>query len=248
MVEGRIDIGKYRNIVVLTGAGISVASGIRTYRGPEGLWNDRTLVRLSDAATFRSDPLEVWKFWSESRRMSAAAEPNAAHRALAELEARLRPDQAFTLITQNIDGLHRRAGSRRVIEYHGSVGRTRCSNEGCATPPYEDDGLYPDAVPTCPRCGANLRPDIVLFHEMIPEANATAALEALRSCDLFLAVGTSGTVYPANEFVRWAGRAGARTVFVNLEPLEEDGGFFDETHLGKAEEILPILLGAGAAP
>lgn len=243
MESAGLDIGKHHNIVFLTGAGISAASGIRPYRGPDGLWNDATLVRLSDGDTFRSDPLAVWKFWSETRRIVAAAMPNAAHRALASLEERLGPGQSLTIVTQNVDGLHQRAGSRKVIEYHGSVARSRCSSRRCGTAPFPDASLHFDELPRCPACGATLRPDIVFFHENIDQGNAYAVIEALERCDLFVAVGTSGTVYPANEFVVWAKRAGARTVFVNLEPLEEDQGFFDEVHLGRAEEVLPRLLG-----
>jgi len=245
MKKTQVDISKYRSIVFLTGAGISAASGIRTYRGPEGLWNDETLVRLSDGETFRSDPLDVWKFWSESRAICAAAHPNAAHLALASLEKSLRPDQRMTVITQNIDGLHQRAGNTGVVEFHGSVRRTRCSSDSCDLEPFLDEKLYKDSVPRCPRCGSNLRPDIVLFHEMIPPSNSKAALRALSDCDLFIAIGTSGTVYPANDFVRHAFERRARTVYVNLESLGEVNIYFQEEFLGKAEELVPLLLGGG---
>ena len=247
MERTTIDAAKYRGIVFLTGAGISVASGIRPYRGPDGLWNDAALVRLSDGDYFRKEPLEVWRFWSEARRIAAAAAPNAAHLALARLEAQALAagGRRVTVITQNIDGLHARAGSRDVIEYHGSVTKTRCSNPACDTAPWIDSSLYLDEVPRCPSCGGMLRPDIVLFHEMIPEANARAAMEALEGCDLFVAIGTSGTVYPANEFVRWASRSGARTVYLNLEGLDDREGFFEEQYLGRAEELVPRVFGEG---
>ncbi len=238
-----IDISRYTGIVVLTGAGISAASGIRTYRGPDGLWNDETLVRLSDGETFRTDPLDVWKFWSAARRISAAASPDAAHLALASLEKRLRPDQELTIITQNIDGLHGRAGSSRVIEFHGSVHRTRCSNFACELAPFEDGTPYEESVPTCPRCGANLRPDIVLFNEPIPAKNYADAMDALAECDLFVAIGTSGTVSPASTFVQLARESGARTVYLNLESLAEENPYFGEEYLGKAEEIVPRIFG-----
>ncbi|HCM25572.1 MAG: hypothetical protein A2Z99_08545 [Treponema sp. GWB1_62_6] len=239
-----IDIGKYRGIVVLTGAGVSAASGIRTFRGKDGLWNDATIARLSDIGTFRTEPLEVWKFWSAARAISAAAGPNAAHRALAALEKRLRPDQRLTLITQNVDGLHRRAGSANVIEYHGSVHRSRCSNGRCGLESFADSAVYETEVPACPLCGSPLRPDIVFFGEMIPPDLERAARAALDACDLFIAAGTSGTVHPANGFVRHARDAGARTVLVNLEELEDGSPQFMEIHRGKAEELLPLLLGA----
>jgi NAD-dependent deacetylase len=239
----RIDIERYTGIVFLTGAGISAASGIRTYRGPDGLWNDETLVRLSDGETFKTDPLDVWKFWSEARKITAAASPNAAHFALAALEERLVPGRKLTIITQNIDGLHGRAGSSRVIEYHGNVHRTRCSNEACGQGPFEDRSLYQEEVPRCPLCGSNLRPDIVLFNEMIPARASTDALHALADCDLFVAVGTSATVYPANTFVRGAFERGARTVYMNLESLGDENAYFKEECLGRAEEILPLIFG-----
>jgi NAD-dependent deacetylase len=245
MEKKRIDISTYRGIVVLTGAGISAASGIRTYRGPDGLWNDETLVRLSDGETFRADPLAVWRFWSASRSICAEARPNAAHLALAALERALRPEQRMTIITQNIDGLHSRAGSSSVVEFHGNVGRTRCSNPACDLPPFADAKPYMDAVPLCPRCGSNLRPDIVLFHEIIPARHSTDALHALADCDLFVAIGTSGTVYPASDFVQWAFDRGARTVFVNLESLGEGNLYFKEEYLGRAEELVPLIFGEG---
>jgi NAD-dependent deacetylase len=241
----RIDIADYSGIVFLTGAGISAASGIRTYRGPDGLWNDETLIRLSDGETFRTDPLDVWKFWSETRKITAAAAPNAAHLALAALEERLVPGRKLTIITQNIDGLHGRAGSSKVIEFHGSVHRTRCSDSACASEPFDDSALYVTEVPRCPACGSNLRPDIVLFHEMIDVRNSTDALHALADCDLFVAVGTSATVYPANKFVRWAFERGARTVYLNLESLGDENVYFKEEYLGRAEEIVPLIFGEG---
>jgi NAD-dependent deacetylase len=240
--EAVIDIADYSGIVFLTGAGISAASGIRTYRGPDGLWNDETLVRLSDGETFRTDPLDVWRFWSEARRITDAASPNAAHLALAALEGRLVPGQALTIVTQNIDGLHGRAGSSNVIEFHGSVHRTRCSNFACGLEPFLDRALHMEKVPLCPLCGSNLRPDIVLFSEMIPQANSEAAFRALESCDLFVAIGTSGTVYPASQLVQRAHGRGARTVYLNLETLGEENAFFEEEYLGRAEEIVPRIL------
>ncbi len=245
----RIDPSDYKSIVFLTGAGISVASGIRPYRGPGGLWNDETLVKYSDLETFRKDPLSVWRFMSETRRISAAARPNPAHLALAEMEVRLEAEQSLTVITQNIDGLHRRAGSSRVIEFHGSVSRTRCSNHRCTFPAFEDPLLHTESVPLCPACGAPLRPDVVFFGEIIPSARGAAALEALEDCDLFVAVGTSASVYPASRFVQWAWKRNARTVFVNVESLRdrnpEAGTWFREEYVGPAERILPRLFGEG---
>jgi len=241
----RIRLGDYRNIVILTGAGVSVASGIRPYRGPDGLWNDETLVRLSEIGTFRADPLGVWQHWWKMRELGLNAKPNTAHTALAEAEASLAPGTRFTLVTQNVDGLHTAAGSRSVVEYHGSGMRSRCSNPDCSLPPFRDPQCSGDTVPLCPRCGSPLRPDIVLFGEEIPRAAALTVEDALDACELFIAVGTSGTVWPAAMFVNVAGSRGARTVYINLQPLESLGGSgsFDEVYIGPAEELLPRMLG-----
>jgi NAD-dependent deacetylase len=246
----RLKLGDYGNIVILTGAGVSVASGIRPYRGPDGLWNDETLVRLSEIGTFNASPLEVWKHWWKLRELGLTVKPNAAHFALAEAEASLAPGARFTLVTQNVDGLHTAAGSRSVVEYHGSGKRTRCSNPGCSLPPFVDTQCSGDAAPLCPRCGSALRPDIVLFGEAIPPAVADAVEEALDECDLFVAVGTSGTVWPAAMFVNVAHGNGARTIYLNLQPLAALGGLgsFDEEYIGPAEELLPYMLGQTGVP
>jgi NAD-dependent deacetylase len=267
-MEARVSIDPedYRNIVILTGAGISVASGIRPYRGPDGLWNDESLVRFADHATFLEDPLAVWRFWWKTREVVLQARPNAAHEALAALERSRRPGQEFTLITQNIDGLHREAGSKKVVEYHGRVMYSRCSREGCGLEPFldEDTGsgsvaraaggagnreaakVEEGPISRCPRCSALLRPDIVMFGEPIPAANRVAVSAALSGCDLFVAIGTSATVYPANQLVSAAARAGARTIYVNLESLVDSGeaSDFGEEVLGRAEETVPRLFAA----
>jgi NAD-dependent deacetylase len=235
----------YRHVVFLTGAGISVASGIRPYRGPDGLWNDETLVRLSDIETFHAEPLAVWLHWWKLRGLAMAAQPNPAHLTLVRLEA-LFADRAgctFTVITQNVDGLHGRAGSHNLVEYHGSGLRTRCSNRNCDLPAYVDESCAGSTVPLCPRCGSYLRPDIVLFGESIPLQSRVAAERSLQACDLFLAVGTSATVYPAAMFVDVAKARGARTVYINLQPIDVLGGCgsFDESWLGPAEDLLPAL-------
>lgn len=239
----RVDLGKYRRVVFLTGAGVSVASGIRPYRGPDGLWNDEALVRLADIETFRAEPLAVWKHWWKMRELALAAQPNAAHRALAALEARRPAGSSFTLVTQNVDGLHGRAGSLSLVEYHGNGLRSRCSDPGCGLPPFQDPRSAGEVVPSCPRCGAPLRPDIVFFGEPIPEAPREAADAAVEACGLFVAVGTSATVWPAASFVDVAKRRGARTIYLSLQPLGALGGSgaFDEEYLGRAEELLPAM-------
>jgi NAD-dependent deacetylase len=240
-----VDTSAYRNIVALTGAGISVASGLRPYRGPGGLWEEVEASGVADVRVMQDRPAVAWRFFEEARAVIQRAEPNPAHLALARLETGLRSDQSFTLITQNIDGLHQRAGSKNVVELHGTLARTRCSIPTCALEPFEDHAREIRECPSCPLCSAPLRPDVVLFGELIPAEAEWRSKKALRDCDLFIAVGTSGTVSPASNFVRSAEYAGARTIFVNLEPLDPPNPAFHETHLGRAEEILPRLLGVG---
>lgn len=164
-------------------------------------------------------------------------EPNAGHRALALAEAERPSGTSFTVITQNVDQLHQRAGSREVIELHGSIFRSRCI--ACDAPSFPDE--RDEAVlPRCEACGALLRPDVTLFGEPIPARPEHESKRALRDCDLFVAVGTSGVVWPAAGFVRSAIYAGARTAYVNAEALESGGGF-GEAFVGRAEELLPVL-------
>ncbi|PKL08183.1 MAG: Sir2 family transcriptional regulator [Spirochaetae bacterium HGW-Spirochaetae-7] len=238
----RIELDSYDGVVILTGAGVSVASGIRPYRGPDGLWNDEKLVKYSRIATFRTDPLGVWRHWWKMRELALGASPNAAHLALARAEAARPEGKRFTLVTQNVDGLHYRAGSLSLVEYHGSCMRSRCSDPGCSLRPFQDRQCSGDTAPSCPLCGAPLR-------EQIPRAQAGAVDKALDSCDLFIAVGTSGTVWPAAKFVDAAHGLGARTIYLNLQGLGELGGSgaFDEEYLGRAEILLPLMLGPEGA-
>ncbi len=237
-----ISTTKYRRIVVLTGAGISAASGLPTYRGPGGLWNEPDVARLSKREGFTESPEACWKFWAAVRENAQKAVPNRAHLALAEWETRLGRDQTLVLVTQNVDRLHQRAGSKKVAELHGSVFRTKCSNSECELTPFDDRDLHPGGVPRCPLCNAILRPDIVLFGEPIPADPDWIVKRALRDCDLFLAVGTSGTVAPAARFVEWAKYAGAETLLVNLEAMAPPNPAFDRECIGPAESVLPELL------
>jgi NAD-dependent deacetylase len=238
----RVVLSQYRNIVILTGAGISAASGVRTFRGAGGLWEEMDPAEVGSLSALKREPKAVWQLFGPLRRQLRSARPSAAHEALAAAEARLAPAQRWTLLTQNVDGLHQRAGSRAVVELHGTIHRTRCSREDCSLPPFEDAATYDDNVPPCPRCGSPLRPDLVLFEEPIPVAEEMRAKAALRECDLFIAVGTSGVVTPAANFVRSAQYAGARTILVNLEPMQPRNRYFQEEYLGRAEEVLPHIL------
>jgi NAD-dependent deacetylase len=238
-----LNLAVYRKIVALTGAGISVASGLRPYRGPGGLWTENPeLAHVATAAAAAADPTALWRLFAGFRVQVRAAQPNPAHLALAEFERRLPVDAKITVITQNIDGLHQRAGSRETIELHGTLQRTRCSNPSCVLEPFVDETSSADPPP-CSHCGAPLRPDVVAFDEALPAKAEWDSKRALRDCDLFLAIGTSGTVSPAANFVRSAEYVGARTIFVNLEPLASGDSAFHEQVIGRAEDVLPRLLG-----
>jgi NAD-dependent deacetylase len=240
----RMHFGRYHNIVILTGAGVSVASGISPFRGPGGLWNDPQIERLAHREILETDPVAAWKFYSLLRKMAQDAKPNAAHYALVRLEASLTPGQKFLLVTQNVDGLHQRAGSRNTVEMHGNIRTTRCSNFNCTLVPFEDDHVY-SKPPLCPQCGSVLRPALVFFGEFTDLRADREIKKAIRECDLFISVGTSGTVFPANQLVRSARVAGAMTIYINLEPLIDPGEeSFYRTILGKAEEILPRIIGS----
>lgn len=239
-----LNINEYKQIVVLTGAGISVASGLRPFRGPNGLWTEMNEDDIPNAINARKNPRAVWQLALEIRKKNIELNPNQAHLAIAYLQKNACVGQNITLITQNIDALHKKADSKEVIELHGSAFRTKCSNNNCDLASYEDDKVYDlDNLPSCSKCSNVLRPDIVLFDEPIGAKEEWLSKRALRDCDLFIAVGTSGTVYPASNFVRSAKYVGARTIFVNLEAMNPPNNAFDEEIIGKAEEILPLLFG-----
>ncbi|MEH2262871.1 SIR2 family NAD-dependent protein deacylase [Nostoc sp.] len=243
-----LDFSSYRNIVVLTGAGVSAASGIRPFRGQGGLWNEINPLESADSSVLETNPLAIWQLFGTLRSQLETAQPNAAHLTLTKLEARLSPSQQFTLITQNIDGLHQRAGSRNVIELHGNVHYTRCSNPSCSLTAYLDRYPHKDMLPICQLCNCPLRLDIVLFGEQIPAKQEWLAKRSLRDCDLFIAIGTSGTVWPAANFVRSADYVGARTIFINMEPMKPKNPYFQEEYLGRAEELLPLLFNIDILP
>ena len=225
-----------RHVVALTGSGISVESGVPTFREAQtGLWERYDPQELATPEAFARDPRLVWEWYEWRRDLVMRAEPNQGHRALAEL-GRWIPD--FTLVTQNVDGLHGRAGSQNIIELHGNILRSRCSLEDEVVGPQARDDAVP---PRCPRCGAYLRPDVVWFGEMLPPAELEAASEAASRCDLFFSVGTSGLVYPAAGLPYEAGESGA--VLVEINPHETPlSRHADYALRGPAGEILPKLL------
>jgi NAD-dependent deacetylase len=228
-----MDLASYRNIVVSTGAGISQAAGLPTYRGPGGLWSDPELVRLAHVSALTTDRRGTCNMLWEFRRAIARIGPTAAHRALAAFEDRLPKSTRFLLITQNIDSLHQAAGSRRVVEYHGTLARWRCEECGADLDPPDGD------LPV--HCGQLMRAAAVYFGEMIPPAAERAAAEALRDCDLFVAIGTSGTVWPAAGFVRWAEMNGARRILLNLEIDDDARAAYGECHAGTADDLVPKM-------
>jgi NAD-dependent deacetylase len=224
-------------VFVLTGAGISAESGLATFRDSDGLWAGHAIEDVCTPEAWDNNPELVWQFYSARREAAAKAQPNPAHHALATLEDSL--NDRFFLCTQNVDNLHERAGSRRVVHMHGELFVSRCSAE-CGCPPLSDQALYPTlaSVARC-ACGAHLRPDIVWFGETPLEMDRIG--EEIRQATLMLVVGTSGSVYPAANFVRWARQAGARTVYVGPEaPL--NAAAFTQVVTGKAGEVLPGLL------
>jgi NAD-dependent deacetylase len=225
-----------QRIAVLTGAGISAESGLPTFRGGGGLWEGHRVEDVATPAAFRRDPGLVWRFYNARRKARGSVRPNPGHLALAQLEARL--GDRFTLITQNVDGLHSAAGSQRVLELHGSLARVRCT----ACELIEDRG-HEELVelPKCGHCGALLRPDIVWFYEPLPHQVWLRAEEAARTCQCFLVVGTSAVVYPAAGLTLLARESGGRVIEVNLERTEASA-HADVTLLGPAGEILPRLL------
>lgn len=236
-----IDIALYRNIVILTGAGISAASGLPTYRGPDGLLQD-DVKWVSDANNLPESLPGLWQLYGGLRHSVLQAQPNAAHRAIAELQQQWGDSRSILVVTQNVDELHQRAGSPDVVDLHGSILRSRCTNSQCSSAPFADATLPGDSVPRCAQCNSALRPDIVLFNEPLPVEAHWKVKRALRECDLFIAVSTSGSVSPASEFVRGAEYAGARTILVNLTPMLPSNPYFKEEYLGRTEELLPILL------
>ena len=233
-----------RNIVILTGAGVSAESGVATFRGPDGVWEG---PRVEDVATpegFRRDPAQVHAFYDARREKLATVEPNAAHVALARLDSAWPGD--LLLVTQNVDDLHERAGSERLLHMHGALTSGWClaceerfpwaGPMGQGTVP-RNEGLSLDPN-HCPRCEATgqVRPDIVWFGEMPYGMERIDA--ALQRCDLFLSIGTSGAVYPAAGFVQTARYRGAHCIEINLEP-SLGSMLFDESRIGRAGELVP---------
>jgi NAD-dependent deacetylase len=223
---------------VLTGAGISAESGVPTFRDAQtGLWAQYRPEDLATPEAFARDPQRVWQWYEWRRGLVRQAEPNPGHHALAELANRV---PRFTLVTQNVDGLHQRAGSRDVVEYHGNLFRDRCSAEHAVRERATESA---SGLPECATCGALLRPDVVWFGEAIPGDAARRAEAAASACDVFLSIGTAAAVYPAAGLAAQARRGGATVIEINLEPT----GLTDVADIalrGPAGQLLPSLVSA----
>jgi NAD-dependent deacetylase len=224
-----------RRLVVITGAGISAESGVPTFRGSDGLWRRYRAEDLATPQAFQRDPRLAWEWYDWRRQLISGKKPNAGHMAIAAMEGFF---EEFLLITQNVDGLHRRAGSTKLVEIHGNLWRVRCMAEGkvCAN----KDGPLKEIPPRC-ECGALLRPDVVWFGESLSEKDLADSYAALRECDLLMVVGTSAVVQPVASFPVIARNGGAFIVEINVEPTPISG-WVDESILGKSGQILPQLL------
>jgi NAD-dependent deacetylase len=233
------------SVLALTGAGVSAESGIPTFRGSGGLWESHPVEWVASPVGFRTDPALVWRFYSQRRAHALACSPNPGHEALAELERRI--GDRFLLATQNVDGLHAKAGTERIVELHGNLFKTRCST--CDRPPFDDTSAYEGEPPTCDLCAARgvrslLRPHIVWFGEMLDPSHMDRVLSFMQKAApgrfIFLAVGTSGMVYPAAGFVNAARRVGAETWLVNAD-APDNASQFEHFVQGPSGKILPGL-------
>jgi NAD-dependent deacetylase len=225
-----------RRTVVLTGAGVSAASGVPTFRGAEGLWRNYRAEDLATPEAFAHDPKTVWAWYDWRRTVIAGCAPNAAHEVLARWSA----SPGFSLITQNVDGLHERAGTANVIRFHGSIWELRCAAD-CGAPPWEDRSTpLATLPPACPRCGGLARPGVVWFGESIDPDVLERASTAAAGADVLLSIGTSSTVFPAAGLLHHARRAGAFTAEINPGATGASGGV-DLAIAAPAEHALPML-------
>jgi NAD-dependent deacetylase len=225
-----------RALVVVTGSGVSAASGVPTFRGEQGLWRNYRVEDLSTPEAFAHDPKTVWEWYDWRRAALAGCLPNAAHGVLARWSAR----QGFTLITQNVDGLHERAGTANIIRFHGSIWELQCAAE-CGAPRWEDrTAPLPSLPPACPACGGLARPGVIWFGEAIDMDVLERSSKAAAGADVFLSVGTSSQVYPAAGLLHQAHRAGAFTAEINPGATGASGTV-DLAIAAPAEDALPML-------
>lgn len=231
-------ISASNEIVVLTGAGISAESGIPTYRGEEGLWRNYDPHELATPEAFFKNPKLVWEWYDSRRAIMKNAKPNPGHFAITALEKEKRD---FTLITQNVDGLHFAAGTRNVIEIHGSLWEIKCTETECEKLEKNYQVPIPELPPKCDTCGAVMRPNTVLFGEIIPMEKIDRCLFAIEQCDLLLIVGTSGVVEPAASMGLIAKKSEKPVVEINID-VTPGTGLYDASVMGKSGEVLPLLV------
>ena len=233
-------LGRARHVAVLTGAGVSAESGVPTFRGADGIWKKFKPEELATFDAFMANPQLVWEWYDHRRKIVREVKPNPGHYAIAEM-AQLYDE--FALITQNVDGLHRRAGSPEVFELHGNINRNRCLDCGKTdfTEDLADSPAGRAGIPPLCACGGRLRPDVVWFGEMLPEKTLQQAMTAARKAQVFFSVGTSGAVQPAASLPFLAKQHGALVVEINLEP-SEISYMCDLTYHGKSGEILPQIV------
>jgi NAD-dependent deacetylase len=230
---------KARSMAALTGAGISAESGVPTFRDAQtGMWAKFDPLELATPEAFRRNAKLVWDWYAWRRELVSSAKPNAGHRALAAIEA-VHP--GFLVITQNVDGLHRAAGSQNVVELHGNIQRVKCSREGTVVSTWDDSS--PREAPRCAQCGAFLRPDVVWFEETLPDDALTRAERAARDCDVLLVVGTAAEVYPAAMLPAYARHHGAAVVEINPNETRLSERV-DYVLRGAAGVVLPALVAA----
>lgn len=223
-----------KSVVFFTGAGISAESGIPVFRGKDGIWNKLKPEELANFNAFLKNPEMVWEWYSHRKKIVNDSKPNAAHISIAELQNYL---SEIIIITQNIDNLHRRAGSKIIYELHGNIERNYCIK--CHTFHNSEIDLT-NGVPRC-TCGGLIRPDVVWFGEFLPEDQMIAAEKAAENCDVFFIIGTSAVVFPAASLIYTAKENHAYLIEVNIERTEISN-FVDESYFGKAGEILPVIL------
>ncbi len=231
----REKLARTRSLAVLTGAGISADSGVPTFRGADGLWRNFRAEELATPEAFERDPRLVWEWYNWRRELIATKRPNQAHDTVAELERRI---PSFWLITQNVDGLHRAAGSRKLSEIHGNIWMVRCTACGAI----EDNHDVPISIlPICRHCHGLLRPHIVWFGESLFPEDLTRCATALHTCEVLLVIGTSGVVYPAAGFAAAAKETGAFVAEINLETTPQSE-LVDLLIQGRAKDVVPLLL------
>jgi NAD-dependent deacetylase len=227
-------------VTVLTGAGVSAESGVPTFRDKDGLWDKFNPQELANMNAFMKNPELVWEWYKWRQDLISRIKPNAGHYALAELEKIMTDSgRQFTLVTQNVDGLHKKAGSKNIFELHGNIMRIKCLK--CNYFTSEIDAFSGQKIPRCPTCGQMLRPDVVWFGEMLPEYEISKSFEASENCDVFFSVGTSAVVYPAAMLPVHAKNDFAFVVEINPEKSAIAHNL-DEVILGKSGEVLPLIV------